>query len=178
MEMKKLAQGLVIAGALVAAGNAFAVRQGTLGGTSDGDIEIDVTVGNQIQITALQDIAGTHIPGANFTGVSTACVYTNNPTGNYDVTMTSSNPDVANNFRLNDAGTFVTYNVTYDDGSGGPVAMTSGLANTTFNNADTASTSCGGLPQSQIDILVPAANLDAVGAGTYSDTVTILVSPR
>lgn len=178
MEMKKLVQGLVIAGAMVAGGSAIAATQGTLGGTSQGDIDIDVYVGDQIQITALQDISGSHVPATNYTGSSTACVYTNNPTGNYDVTMTSANADLANNFRLNDAGTFVIYNVTYNDGTGGPVAMASGVVNTTFNNADTGSTNCGGTPQSQIDILVPAANLDVVGAGTYSDTVTILVSPR
>lgn len=177
MEMTKLVKGLIIAGAMVAGGSAIAATQGTLGGTSTGTIDIDVNVGDQIQITALQDITGTHVPGSPFNGSSPACVYTNNPTGNYDVTMSSANADAANNFRLNDGGTFVTYNATYNDGNSS-AAMSSGQINQTFDNANTSSPTCGGTPQSTISISVPAANLDAVGAGTYSDTITILVAPR
>ncbi|MEM7400409.1 MAG: hypothetical protein AAF304_00505 [Pseudomonadota bacterium] len=177
MEMKKLVKGLIIAGTMAVSGSAIAATQGTLGGTSQGDIDIDVTVGDQIQITALQDITGSHVPGNDFTGSSTACVYTNNPTGNYDVTMTSSNPGGANEFQLNGPSGLVVYNVSYNDGNSS-AAMLSGQVNTTFDNADTASPTCGGTPQSSIDIVVPAANLDVVGAGTYSDVVTILVSPR
>ncbi len=177
MEMNKLVKGLILAGAMVAGGSAMAATQGTLGGTSQGDIDIDVTVGDQIQITALQDITGSHVPGNDFTGSSEACVYTNNPTGNYDVTMTSSNPGAGNVFQLSDGSTTVEYTISYDDGNS-TAAMLSGQVNTTFDNADTASTTCGGTPQSSIDITVPAANLDVVGAGTYSDVVTILVAPR
>lgn len=177
MEIKKLVKGLAAAGFIAFAGNTFAANQGSLGGTSTGDIDIDVTVGDQIQVTALQDITGSHVPGADFTGSSTACVYTNNPTGNYDVTMTSSNPGAGNVFQLSDGATDVVYNISYNDGNSS-AAMLSGQVNTTFDNADTASTTCGGTPQSSIDITVPAANLDVVGAGTYSDVVTILVSPR
>jgi len=177
MEMKKLVKGLAAAGFIAFAGNSFAANQGSLGGTSQGDIDIDVTVGDQIQITALQDITGSHVPGTDFTGSSTACVYTNNPTGNYDVTMTSSNPGAGNVFQLSGGSADVVYSISFNDGNSS-AAMLSGQVNTTFDNADTASTTCGGTPQSSIDITVPAANLDVVGAGTYSDVVTILVSPR
>ena len=177
MEMKKLVKGLIVAGAMVAGGSAFAATQGTLGGTSQGDIDIDVSVGDEILITALADITGTHVPGNNFTGSSPACVYTNNPTGNYNVTMTSANPGAGNEFQLNGPSGLIIYTVDYDDGDSS-ATMLSGQINTTFDNADTASTNCGGAPQSSIDISVPAASLDAVAAGTYSDVITILVAPR
>ncbi len=177
MEMKKLVQGLVIAGAMVAGGSAIAATQGSTGGTSTGDILIDVTVGNQILINNLADIIGTHVPFTPFIGSSPACVYTNNPSGNYEVTITSSNPGAANEFRLNDGGgTLVVYTLSYNDGDSS-APMLSGVVNSTFDNADTTDPSCA-TPQSSIDINIPAANLDAVGPGSYSDTVTILVAPR
>ncbi len=175
--MNKLVKGLILAGAMVAGGSAMAATQGTLGGTSQGDIDIDVSVGDEIQITGLQDITGSHVPGNNFTGTSTACVYTNNPTGNYNVTMTSSNPGTANEFRLNGPSGFIAYTVVYDDGDS-TAPMVSSVANTTFDNADTSALDCGLSPQSSINITVPAASLDAAGPGTYSDVVTILVAPR
>lgn len=178
MEMKKLVKGLIIAGAMVAGGSAIAATQGTLGLTSTGTIDISVGVGDQIQITALADITGPYVPGTDFTGSSPACVYRNGGTGDFDVTMTSANGS-GTNFQLNDAGTFVVYDVTFNDSVSGAIDMDNNvLNNTDFTNANTTSPTCGGVPQSTIAINVPDANLGAVAAGTYADTLTIVVAPR
>ncbi len=70
--------------------------------------------------------------------------------------------------------------MTFNDGGGaGSVDMDhAALNNTDFVNANNTSLNCGSAPQSTIAINVPDANLGAVGAGSYSDTLTILVAPR
>ena len=86
---------------------------------------------------------------------------------------------VEQNFQLNDAGTFVVYDVTFNDSVSGAINMDNNvLNNTDFTNANTTSPTCGGAPQSTIAINVPDANLGAVAAGTYADTLTIVVAPR
>lgn len=181
MEMNnigKIIKGLIVAGAFIATGSVIAATQGTLGVTSTGTVDISVGVGDQIQITALADIIGPYVPGSDFTGSSPACVYRNGGSGDFDLTITSANGS-GTDFRLNDAGTFVIYDVTFNDSLSGAVNMDNGvLNNTSFTNADTTSTTCSSAPQSTLAINVPDANLGAVGPGTYTDTLTILVAPR
>ncbi len=176
--MKKLAKGLTAAALIAITGSTFAATQGTLGLTSTGTVDISVGVGDQIQITALADITGPYVPGTDFTGSSPACVYRNGGTGDFDVRMTSANGS-GTNFQLNDAGTFVVYDVTFNDSVSGAIDMDNNvLNNTDFTNANTTSPTCGGVPQSTIAITVPDANLGVVAAGTYADTLTIVVAPR
>ncbi len=181
IQMKKIEnalKGLFVASALVVAGSTFAATQGNLGPNSTGTVDISVGVGDQIQISGLADITGPYVPGSDFTGSSTACVYRNGGTGDFNVTITSANGS-GTDFRLNDAGTFVVYDVTFSDSVSGAVDMDNNvLDNTNFTNANTTSPICGGSPQSTIAINVPDANLGAVGAGTYADTLTIVVAPR
>ena len=181
MEMNsiaKLIKGLVVACIFVVTGSVMAATQGTLGPTSTGTVDITVGVGDQIQITALADITGPYVPGSDFTGSSPACVYRNGGAGEFDLTITSANGFLTD-FRLNDGGTFVVYDVTFNDSVSGAINMDNAvLNNADFTNADTASPTCSGAPQSTLAINVPDANLTAVGAGTYTDTLTILVAPR
>ena len=178
MEMKKLVKGLTAAALIAISGSAFAATQGTLGGTSSGTVDITVDVGDQILITGLVDITGSYVPGSDFTGSSPACVYRNGGAGDFDVQIDSANGTGAD-FRLQDGGVFVVYDVTFDDGASGPIDMNHAQNNNTnFTNADLTSPTCGGAPQSTIAIDVPDANLGAVGAGSYQDTLTILVAPR
>ena len=176
--MKKLVKGLAAAGFIAFAGNAFAATQGSLGGTSEGTIDVSVEVVDQIQISGLVDITGPYVPGNDFVGSSPACVFRNGTTGEFDVTVSSQN-GTGTDFRLNDTGTFVTYDVTFNDGTSGAIDMDHAvLDNTSFDNASNVNPTCGGSAQSTIEITVPDANLGAVGAGTYADTLTILVAPR
>jgi len=177
-KFEKAMKGLFVAGTLVAAGSSFAATQGDLGATSQGTIEVMVEIVDQIQISGLIDITGGYVPGEDFTGSSPACVFRNGTTGEFDVTISSQN-GTGTDFRLNDAGTFVTYDVTFDDGTSGAIDMNHAeLDNTSFDNASNENPTCGGDAQSTIAITVPDANLGAVGAGTYADTLTILVAPR
>ena len=176
--MKKLVKGLTAAALIAITGSSYAATQGGLGGTSTGTVVINVDVGDQIQISGLVDIIGSYVPGSNFTGNSPACVYRNGGAGDFDVQIDSAN-GTGTDFRLVDGGVFVVYDVTFDDGLSGAIDMDHAVNNNSdFTNANLTSPTCGGSPQSTIAIDVPDANLGAVGAGSYQDTLTILVAPR
>ena len=182
MEMNniaKLIKGLIVACIFVAAGSVMAATQGTLGATSTGTVNISVGVGDQIQITALADITGPYIPGSDFIGSSPACVYRNGGgAGDFDLTITSAN-GAGTDFQLSDGIGFVIYDVTFNDSVSGPINMDNAvLNNINFTNADTASPTCSGAPQSTLAINVPDANLTGAATGTWNDTLTILVAPR
>ena len=176
---EKVIKGFVVASALMVAGSVFAVPvQGPLGATSLGSFDIDVTVADQIQINGLADITGAYVPGSDFTGTSPACVFRNGGSGDFEVTMSSDNGLVTGEFRLNGPGGFVDYTVEYDDGASGNITMAHAtLDNTNFTNANNV-LNCASGPIGAISITVPNANLGAVGAGSYQDTLTILVAPR
>ncbi len=177
-KIEKAIKGFIVAGAFIAAGSVMAATQGTLGTSSTGTVDISVGVGDQIQISGLVDITGPYVPGSNFTGNTTACVYRNGGSGLFEVTITSLNGAGAI-FRLDDAGTTVDYDVTFNDSVSGAVDMDNAvLDNASFTNANTLSPTCGGAPQSTIAITVLDADLAAVVSGTYTDTLTILVAPR
>jgi hypothetical protein len=90
MNMPRVGKGLAIAAvATLAAGNAFAATQGDLGPTSEGSLNITLTIDALVQISALDDIAlGPYTGGGNLTGADNLCVYSNN--GGYDITATGN----------------------------------------------------------------------------------------
>jgi hypothetical protein len=90
MNMPRVRKALAVAAvATFAAGNAFAATPGTLGPTSQGTLEITLTIDPLVQISALDDIAlGTYVGLGDMTGADDLCVYSNN--GGYDITATGT----------------------------------------------------------------------------------------
>ena len=180
MEMNsiaKLIKGLVVACIFVFAGSIMAATDGTLGPTSTGTVDISVGVGDQVQITGLSDIAGPYVGGAGFSGNTTACVYRNGGSGNFNVTATSLNGSGIDH-RIVSGATFIVYDVTFNDSLSGAVNLDNGVIDTGFTNANNVSPTCGGAPQSTIDVNIPDVNFAGAPAGTYTDTLTILVGPQ
>ena len=114
--MKKLVKGLMLAGFLAFTGNSFAATaDGSLGATSTGTVDIDVQVGDLVQISNLSPMTGNvYVPGSNVTDSTPACIYRNG-NANYEITATSSN-GAGTNFFLSDGTNDVIYDVTFDDG--------------------------------------------------------------
>jgi hypothetical protein len=73
MNMPQIGKALAVAAvAAFAASSAFAANDGILGATSQGDLEITLTINDLVLITDLDDIAlGTYTPGVNMTGDDT-----------------------------------------------------------------------------------------------------------
>jgi len=189
MEMKKLVKGLTVAGLFALSANTFAVTaDGDLDTTSTGTVDINVIVGDLIQISGMVSMVGTtYVPGAGVNYTTPACVYRNGST-NYEVTATSSN-GAGTNFFLSDGvnpANNVVYSVTYQEtGIAAPVALANGALNSTFTTANTTIADCSAGAGGDVTISVAIPETDAtfngvgeVPAATYTDELSVLVAPR
>ncbi len=173
--MKQVARSLILIVFGSATTSLFAATDGTLGATSQGDFDINLSVGDLIQISRLDDVTLTYTPGSNATNSEDFCVYTNAASGTYNVTATSANA-AAGVFRLASGANFIPYALDYET-----VTLTSGVNS---NNggagyaANTTSNNCGASDNATVDITVTEADILTQPSGNYSDTVTLLVSPN
>jgi hypothetical protein len=169
--LKRIALGATLA---TVATSGFAATQGSTGFTSVGDLDISLTVANEVKISNLSDIVLPGFTGTDVSGTSAACVYRNAGT-TYNITATGSG--AANAFTLTDGTNTVAYGVTYDDGSGA-TALATGVA-LAADGAEGVDDDCStaGANNGSIEVTVTAAAAAGLPAATYSGTLTLLVAP-
>lgn len=174
----KAAKGLVAGGvAVMIAANGFAATQGTVGATSTGDLDISLTILDEVRISNLADITLGTFLGADLAGTSPACVFRSG-TGNYEITASGDGGATGDQFALADGANSVDYTVTYDDGTG-PAALTSGTVLTGQTGGDPASDTCAGTGDNgTIAVNVLAADMSGLPAGAYTGTLTLTVAPE
>lgn len=159
---------------MAGAGHAAPV-QGSLGATSTGSFDIDVTLQDLVQISSLDDLSlGTYSGIGNATGSEAFCVYRNG-TGQYTATVTGSyNAGAGSGFSVYSAGNTMAYTATYN----GNAIASGGTTGTEIGNSSLQD--CGGsnvANNATIAVTIPAATLQASPTGTYVGTVTILINP-
>jgi len=170
--IRQVALGGVLAA--VATGG-FAATQGTTGFTSSGDLDISLTVNDEVKISNLVDINLPPFGGTDVTGTSDACIYRN---GGGDYLITATGSGAANAFQLTDGTNSVNYSVNYDDGTGSS-SLASGVALSRTNAAeDDDDCVTFGADNATIDVTVAAADASALPAAVYSGTLTLLVAPN
>jgi len=171
-------RNLVIPAALVFSPLAFSATDGALNGTSStGTTDVSITIGDLVKVSVEQDVSLTHTPGSPSTGSTGVCIYRNSD-ANVDVTLTSTNPGASDEFQMNDGGTNdILYTVDFSGSSTSASDVSSGTLTTISDENNTASDCAGGFSH-DLDITVAAVDLDAAPAGSYSDTITILVAPN
>ncbi len=157
----------------------IAASDGSFGDTSTGSLNLNLTKGNQVQLSGLSDISFGTVTSAPSDKFIDVCVYSS--TGSYDVTATSSNPS-GTDFRLANLGktSFIVYNVTWNDsasGNGG-TDLNNSHASTKFNNADTTTPDCGGSKNARMFVQIHTPTFNTATSGIYSDVLTLVVSPR
>lgn len=153
----------------------FAASNGSLGTTSTGSTDVSVTIGDLVQVLVEGNVGmGTATAGANSTGSTGLCIYRNG-SSSVDLTLTSSNPDGSNGFRMMSGTDPLPYTVALT-GDDTIASFTSSVA-VSLTGADTASSNCSGGYGHSMDVTVQSTDLDAAPAGAYSDTVTVLVEP-
>ena len=184
MDMKKLVKGLTLAGFLAFTGNSFAVTaDGDLGATSTGTVDIAVDISDLVRISNLVAMTGNvYTPGSAVTDSTTACIYRNGAS-NYEITATSLN-GAGTNFFLDSGANEVIYDVTFDDGVGGPTDLNNAVLESSFQDANQTSVDCmvGAGGGATIAISVPENDavfngLAEVPASNYTDVLTITVAP-
>lgn len=167
---------------------AFSASQGTLGSTSTGTINISIGIGSVVQITQLKDIVFGYTPGVDvgdLTKVVDLCIYANNTGGTYKVTVSDTNA-TGGNMRIASAAStpsyipYTTQWFTNAAATGLPATtLTSGTQTATFSGASNTSRNCnnGASNNAAIKFTFLEADLTAAKAGSYTDVITILVSP-
>ena len=178
-QIARVAAPIIITAALMAPYQAFAASQGSVGATSTGSVDIDLTVPQLARISALNDIAlGTWTGTGGLSGSDSLCVWTT--TGAYNVTATGSGAGGA--FTLDDgSGGTLAYAVEWADtaAAGAGSAMTAGAA-LNGQNAAATSTTCNGGANLDATVLVDVieADLAAASYGNYTGTLTLVVAPE
>ena len=132
------------------------------------------------RITGLQDLnAGTWSGAAGDVDVidGTICVYKTPPNRNYRVTATGTG--AGGSFVATSGANTLTYQVAWKGSSGAGGAFTNLTAGTSqrFNNAASNTLGCGGSYNAAMRIRFLNTALSVAQPGTYSDTVTIVISP-
>jgi len=159
----------------------FASTQGTLGTTTTGTVSISITIPALVQVTGLSDLTIASASSFPVTANTTACIYSNvaSPLGSYFVTASSTNASTTN-FRVKDSGTnYITYAAYWNNAAAATQTTTLASGTKTAQQTGGSSTSltCGGSPNANFNINLTAAAVEGVPAATYSDVVTIIISP-
>lgn len=142
---------------------------------------ISVTVPGLVQISGLSNISlsPTNL-SSPVTGATTACIYTNtiSPLGSYYVTATSANAS-AGLFRVVNGGNFIAYSAFWNTNSSPTqsVSLTSGTKTAQQNGGSSTSLTCSGIPNANFNVRFTSAQIAGAKPATYSDTVTLVISP-
>jgi len=179
MRTSRLTKTIMAGAALAAVAGSLAVAatQGTPGATSTGTVDVRADKRPAVRVSGLNDIefaASATTPAALADPV---CVFSN--PGQYLIQASSANAD-GTAFRLKDAGTnYIRYSVRWYDAAtaGTAVDLTSGTTSAAISGADQTSTACGGGNTARIEVSLDDATYTAAPAGSYSDTLTLLVTP-
>lgn len=179
--MKNITRATLLASALFTSGVGFAATQGTIGATSEGTIDIEVDVQDLVRISGLSDILlgfDATVAG-DVVGSSTACIYRNGA-GTYSVEATGDG--AADAFILANGVNTLPYSVSWDDEVSGANAagVTSGTVLTAQSGANTQADDCsvGGGANAFVEITVDRNDVVAAPIGTYTGTLTLLVTPE
>lgn len=171
---------------VLSSGAALAATQGILAATSTGSTNISVTKSTVAQITGLTDMTlASYLIGSGDQALSSdACVYSSTAGGHYTVTATGSGASSA--FTLSDGASHnIPYNVVWNSSGPGAlgstgVSLATNVSSPTLGNASTDSPSCTGATPgatARVNVNLLGTNLDAAPAGTYTGTLTLLITP-
>ena len=168
-----LAAGLAVG---LPAQRASAASQGNLAATSQGTITVGLQATGMVRISKLDDINLGTWTGGDLAGNDRLCAFSS--TWGYRLTATSANAS-GTAFRLsNGGGTFIAYGVQWRDSFNRLFTLQNG-ANSPRLWGIAFSTTCTVVgTNAQVLVNVPSANIAGKPAGTYSDTLTLVIAPQ
>lgn len=146
---------------------ASAARQGNLGATSTGSLDISLVINPLIQVSQLQDIQLQTLQGQSIEGSTPVCI-----SGNYEgeFQLEAHGSGTGNEFELSAGQESIDYQVTLQSDASevglDPMAPSSALPLGT----------CEGTNRTLM-VGIDGADTEAVQPGVYNGTLTLLVSP-
>ena len=190
--LSKFRAALVVAGLLtVSSGTALAATQGsnTPGNSSTGSVDVVVTTGLVARISGLNDIdLGTWSGSGNLSGSDDLCIGRSGvglfATGAYRVRLDGDgDASNINAFTLTNGTNLLYYNVAFNDATGtGGTPVTGGVmlnSQTGFGFWQYINVLFGcSVNNANIEVTVPATELQSVPGGNYTGTLTIVLIPE
>ena len=166
------------------ASTAFAATDGSLDSTSSGTADISVVIPSLAKITGVGDLTSTTWNGTGDVDLNhTACIYSNSAVG-YKVKITaasnpSSSPTTGYYIGSGATNQEVPYTMSWAPNNTGASAdvLTHATNSSTYSAVSTLE-DCGGTPNSTYLVHFAHAALLAVHPGTYTQTITILITPQ
>lgn len=180
-----------LAGCLLSgAGTAFAATQGTTTlGSSTGTVDVVVTTGLVARISGLNDIdLGTWSGSGDLSGSDNLCIGRSGvglfANGAYRVRLDGDgDPSDIHAFTLSNGADLLYYNVAFNDGTGTggtPVTggvMLSGQSGFGFWQFLNVLFGCA-VNNANIEVTIPANELQSVPGGNYTGTLTVVLIPE
>ena len=164
----------------------FAAVQGTLGATSTGSVNINVTKPARADINNLSDMTLASWVNGDAAPQLTedVCVYSSKANGGYTIKATGSG--TASAFTLANGANLLPYSVTWNSGGVGALAntgtaLTANVTSAGLTGASRDSSTCSGATPGMTARLVvgmTTANMDSIVDGIYAGTLTMLVTPN
>lgn len=171
---------------LLYASETHAATQGSLGSPSTGTMNVGVIKAARADITSLADLSrgAWSVGDGDIVLTNDVCVYSTRPSGGYTIQPSGSGSGGA--FTLANGAHTLAYAVTWN--AGGVGALSNSGASLSPNgisgpltHAATDNSTCNGTtpgPTARLIVTVTAAAMTAAPAGTYTGTLTLLVTPN
>lgn len=168
-----------IASSSAMAASDCAAAAATCSGTSD----VSLVVNALYRITGVGDIDfGTYDGASNITVGDDMCIYTNNFAATYQVTVSDGDSDNDTVFDIADTNSNeLVFTAQWNDvaGTTGQVALTEAAALAAQGGANKTSLNCDdhASDNAHLDLTITNATMNGAIAGTYTETLTILIEP-
>lgn len=177
---------LAAAVAQTAALTAHASRQGRLGKTSSGSVTITLVKHATVSVSGTRDMAVNAASAkSGVLWTNDICVYTSLATGGYTV-VASGAPSAGGAFVLSNGAGTIPYNINWNAGGAGnlsnsgvplnPGVQTPPLGNAATGNATCKDTASGAT--ARLIVNVPQSALQTASPGSYTESLTLLMSPN
>jgi hypothetical protein len=157
---------------------------GQLGDTSTGSINLSVVKTAAVNISGMKDMLVRRQPGSNdINWIDDICVYSSNGLGAY--TLKISGPiGRSGNLVMTNGGAELPYTLKWNDGGYGNlsndgVSLSPNITSPLFQRASTDNPSCNGPhggSTARLFVNISRENLASVSEGSYSATLTLLIS--
>ena len=165
-----------------------AATQGTEGNNSTGTVDVNVSIGRLVRIQGLRDFNfGTWASGdGTLTDNDDVCIANNFLLGSYGIRAAGDGDGVngidPSSFTLSNGVDQISYNVFWNDetGTAGNQQLTGGvIARSQTGTFGSFLFNFFGfcVNNANIQVTIPATELEATGAGNYTGTLTLLIIP-
>ena len=142
---------------------------------------ISATIPAFVRVSSVSDIILSPITfDSPIIGNTSVCIYSNTitPLGSYYVTAISANAS-GGSFRISNGASFIEYSAYWNTTSAPSqtTALVSGTKTGQLLGASGTSLNCGGSNNANFNIQISTAQISGKPPATYTDVVTLLISP-